>query len=87
MIDLSGETGKCSCSVCTKSRFWKTIVPAAYFSLFKGEASLTDYQLGQQTIHHLLCKHCGVKPFGRGSTGRLGLAFAAAHMTYQRNSA
>lgn len=66
-IDLSGETSKCNCSVCTKSRFWKTIVPAGDFSLIKGEDSMTDYQFGSKTIHHLFCKRCGVKSFGRGT--------------------
>lgn len=67
LIDLSAETSKCYCSVCTKSRYWKTIVLAADFHLLKGEVSLTDYQFGPKTIHHLFCKHCGVKSFGRGT--------------------
>jgi hypothetical protein len=66
-IDLSAETSKCNCSVCTKSRFWKAIVLAADFKVLKGEQSLTDYQFGRKNIHHLFCKHCGVKSFGRGA--------------------
>ena len=28
-LDLAGETSKCNCSICTKARFWKSVVPAA----------------------------------------------------------
>jgi hypothetical protein len=68
-IDLSGETSKCNCSICTKARFWKTIVAADSFRLVEGEDALTDYQFDGGTgarIHHLFCSRCGVKPFGRG---------------------
>jgi hypothetical protein len=68
-IDLSAETSKCNCSICTKARFWKTVVPAVSFRLLDGEDALTDYQFGGETgagIHHLFCGRCGVKPFGRG---------------------
>jgi hypothetical protein len=68
-IDLAAETSKCNCSICTKARFWKTIVPAAGFRLVAGEDALTDYQFGgasEAGIHHLFCGRCGVKPFARG---------------------
>jgi hypothetical protein len=65
-IDLAGETSKCNCSICTKARFWKSVVPADSFRLLAGEDTLTDYQFGGANIHHLFCSRCGVKPFGRG---------------------
>lgn len=76
-IDLSGETGKCNCSICTKGRFWKTMVPADDFRLVQGEDSLTNYQFGRKVIHHVFCKTCGIKPFGRVEMPELGGAFYA----------
>jgi hypothetical protein len=59
-IDLSGETSKCNCSICTKGRFWKTMVSADDFWLLQGEDSLTDYQF------------CGIKAFGRVEIPEMG---------------
>ena len=40
---------------------------AADFQILEGEDQMTDYQISPETIHHLFCKRCGVKPFGRGN--------------------
>ncbi len=71
-IDLAAGTSKCNCSICTKARFWKAVVPADAFRLLQGQAALTDYQFGAANIHHLFCRTCGVKPFGRGRMEGLG---------------
>ena len=71
-IDLSGETSKCNCSICTKGRFWKTMVPADGFRLLQGDGSLTDYQFGRKSIRHFFCKICGIKTFGRIEIPELG---------------
>ena len=71
-IDLSGETSKCNCSICTKGRFWKTMVPADVFRLLQGEGNLSDYQFGRKLIHHFFCKICGIKTFGRVEIPELG---------------
>jgi len=67
-LDLHGEhgTSKCNCSVCTKGRFWKSVISANAFRLLKGEAALTEYRFGSENIRHLFCSRCGIKPFGRG---------------------
>ena len=64
-FDRNIETSKCNCSICAKSRFWKTLVPADAFSLLKGEQTLRTYRFGSETVEHRTCGTCGVKVFGK----------------------
>jgi hypothetical protein len=79
-LDLAEGTSKCDCSICTKARFWKAIARAADFRLQQGKDALSDYQFGSNNIHHLFCRRCGVKPFGRGHMEELGGTFYAVNL-------
>jgi hypothetical protein len=71
-LDLAEVTSRCNCSICTKTRFWKTVVPAGAFRLLEGEDALSQYRFGGHNIEHRFCRHCGVKTFGRGHLDEIG---------------
>ena len=83
-MDLSTGTGRCNCTLCTKTRYWgKTVKPEA-FKLLSGVDSLVDYtkstpltfqageKIPENSSHHFFCKHCGIRTFGRGHIPQIG---------------
>jgi len=79
-IDLAAGTGKCNCSMCTKTRAWTVIVKPDAFRLVDGEDVLKDYVFGSNRVHNLFCARCGVRTFGRGHVEAIGGHFIAIHL-------
>ena len=57
----------CNCSGCHKRGLVLEFIPAEQFTLKTGENDLTDYRFNKKVIAHMICKHCGVEAFGKGT--------------------
>ena len=71
-IDLAQGTGKCNCSICTKTRNWSVIIKPDSLRVLAGEDQLSDYQFNSKLNHKTFCRHCGVHTFQRGYVEEIG---------------
>ncbi len=77
-LDLGAPTFRCNCTYCTKIRNWFASAAPGDFRLLAGEGDLAGYQFGSRRLDHRFCRHCGVRPFGRGDTEETGPFVAVA---------
>jgi hypothetical protein len=80
-IDFAQGTGKCNCSICTKTRNWSALIKPADFRLLSGQDSLTDYRFGSKQGAHLFCKTCGVRTFETGDVPEIGGAYVSIKLS------
>ncbi len=71
-LDLQAGSSQCNCSICHKTGAWGMNVDPSAFRLLAGEEDLSDYQFASRSGHHLFCKHCGVRSFGRFNVPQMG---------------
>jgi hypothetical protein len=66
-LDLLHSTSRCNCSICQKTRLWKTgPLPSEDFELLQGAGELTEYRFASRRVAHMFCARCGIKVFGHG---------------------
>jgi hypothetical protein len=71
-IDLSKGTAMCNCTFCSKARLWGAIINPDGFRLLAWHDDLVDYHGSGGAVHHVYCRHCGIRPFERGHLEELG---------------
>ena len=79
-IDLEQGTGKCNCTICTKTRNWSALIKPADFRLLSGKDALSDYRFGSGQGAHLFCKTCGVRTFETGDVPEIGGAYVSVKL-------
>ena len=65
-------------TLCSDSR--TVLIKPHAFRLLAGAADLVDQQFGVLLGHNQACRHCGIRPFGKGRLKLLGGRFFAINL-------
>jgi hypothetical protein len=74
-LDLSAGSGRCNCSICSKTRNWSISVKPDAFRLLDGADSLSTYEFATHSAQHHFCKRCGVQVYTSGYVEEIGGEF------------
>lgn len=64
--ELPESAISCNCSHCRAKGLILTFIPAAQFTLAKGNEALGEYRFNTSKIAHKFCTRCGAQPFAEG---------------------
>jgi hypothetical protein len=64
--NLPATAISCNCSHCRAKGLILTFVPAAQFTLVKGDQALAEHRFNTRKIAHKFCTNCGTQPFAEG---------------------
>lgn len=78
-VDLASGTGRCNCTICTKSANWGAIVKPEALRVLQGADALADYSRTEH-VHIHFCGRCGIRVFSRGNIPEVGGAFASVNL-------
>jgi hypothetical protein len=56
------------------------LIKSSAFRLVSGAADLEDTQFGMLVGHNQVCRHCGIRPFGKGRLRSFGGDFYAINL-------
>lgn len=68
-FEVEGELGpvtECNCSICSRKGSLLWFVPREKLVLLTGEAEISSYAFGDETVQHRFCPTCGIHPYGEG---------------------
>ena len=79
-IDLDAGTGKCNCSICSKTRNWSATIRPEAFRLIGDLDATTDYRFGSGSVNWPFCRTCGVRAYNTGDIPEIGGRFVSGRL-------
>jgi hypothetical protein len=79
-LDFSAGSGRCNCSICTKTRNWSMSVKPPALRVLLGADSLSTYEFATHSARHHFCKHCGVHVYTSGDIEEIGGEFRSMRL-------